>query len=98
MAIHFPIREWKNESWYEDILKDIKKHVDEKRYSNDDILPDDYKMDVKDDLVLIFKADKKYDMPMDNLTENWNPIKVSEACFEVHLTKNRSINEVYVPL
>jgi len=112
MAQHIPIIEWIMEEWYPEMIKELQRIVTEKDYSRCEILPEGYLLNrqngvpmdspiyIHDDYkVLLYKPDnEKFTMLMDNKTENWNPIKVSRASFEIHINEKGQIREVFVPL
>lgn len=112
MAQHFPIIEWIMEDWYPEMIKELQRIVKTKDYSRCEVMPDEYLLNrqngvpmdspiyIHDDYeVLLFKPDEeKFSMLIDNKTEHWNPSKVCNCSFEIHINKKGQIREVFVPL
>lgn len=119
MAQHIPIKAWISELWYPDMIEEIQSIVTKTKgkkgkenprckgffiiNKNVEILPDDYKIDDRDDRILNYKPYHTWfnrGGHWGNIEiDNENPhIKIYQCNFEIHLDKNNKINEVYVPL
>ncbi len=91
MAQHIPIKEWQNQKWFKQITQEIEFCIKNKTYK--EILPDDYKMDENDSLVVLYKSKMT-----DKIDEDNPEIRLNQCCFEIHVDKDNKILQVYLPL